>query len=253
MSLTKNEIKLIKSLQLKKYRDNYQLFVVEGEKMIAELLTQSNFKINTIFHTQDYDHTQISSRFHRVLVTPKELERISGLKTPNKVLATVNMPSASKLDLDETNLILLLDDIKDPGNLGTILRTADWFGITQVIASKKTVDFYNPKTIQSSMGAIYRIHFKQDHLQDTIALLKSNDFIVVGASLQGQNMYKTEFPQKMALVMGSESHGISAEIENQLDQTLLIPKIGATESLNVGVATSIFLAEYTRQVKIVIT
>ena len=196
MSLTKNEIKFIKSLQLKKYRDSHQLFVIEGDKMISELVNQSNFKIDTLFYTPDYDLSNISNTIHKVLITNKELERISGLKSPNKALATVKMKVMNTLDMTENNLILLLDDIKDPGNLGTIIRTADWFGISQIIASEKTVDFYNPKTIQSSMGAIYRIQFKHNGLSETILKLKEKDFVISGASLSGKDIYKATFTSK---------------------------------------------------------
>ncbi len=249
MSLTKNEIKLIKSLQIKKYRDNNQLFVIEGEKIVSELTAQSNLKIDTIFYTNEWDVSKIPSNVHSVEISNNELERISGLKTPNKVLATVKMPSKKDIDLTDNNLILLLDDIKDPGNLGTIIRTADWFGIKQIIASKKTVDVYNPKVIQSSMGAIFRIKFTYEDLIPVIPKLKGADYIISGASLTGTDIYQATFTPKSALIMGSESHGISPEIIRALDQELLIPRYGESESLNVSIATGIFLAEYCKKVK----
>ena len=132
------------------------------------------------------------------------------------------MAKSSVIDYETDNLILLLDNIKDPGNLGTIIRTADWFGISQIIASEKTVDLYNPKTIQSSMGALYRIKISYQSLDPVIKTLKANDFIISGASLAGTNIYEATVTPKTALVMGSESHGISPEIEQQLDQILLI-------------------------------
>jgi len=250
MSLTKNEIKLIKSLQIKKYRDSHGLFIIEGEKMISELLTQSKFKVDTLFYTDEFKLEGISNSIHKVQITAKELDRISGLKSPNKVLATVKMLEPIGIDFDTDHLVLLLDDIKDPGNLGTIIRTADWFGVKQIIASEKTVDIYNPKTIQSSMGAVYRIQMRYQNLESTIETLKTNDFIISGASLTGKTIYDATFTPKTALVMGNESHGISTNIMKQLDQELLIPRFGKTESLNVSIATGIFLAEYCRHINV---
>lgn len=249
MSLTKNEIKLIKSLQIKKYRDNHQLFVIEGEKMVSELFNQDRFIIDTVFYTSDYPLEFIPTKCHSVQISNNELGRISGLKTPNKVLATVKMGHKPEINFNEENLVLLLDDVKDPGNLGTIIRTADWFGIKQIIASKKTVDLFNSKTLQSSMGAIYRMNFFYEDLFETVNDFKNNDFIISGASLTGDSIYEATFTPKTALIMGSESHGISDEINELLDQKLLIPQYGETESLNVAIATGILIGEYCRNTK----
>ncbi|MBK6524194.1 MAG: RNA methyltransferase [Crocinitomicaceae bacterium] len=141
-----------------------------------------------------------------------------------------------------------MDEIKDPGNLGTILRTADWFGINTVLASENCVDLYNPKVIQASMGAVYRINYIQDSLQKVLPDLKKSGFKLVGAAMQGKDLYTYSYPEKLALVMGSESHGISEKTNSLLDETLTIPKFGETESLNVGVAAAIILSHF-RQVK----
>ena len=247
MSLTKNEIKFVKSLHQKKYRDSNQLFIVEGEKLVAELLQQKNYKIDCLFYTQDYDLTSAATLIENKLISNNELARISNLKTPNKVLATVQYRNAEALDLSVENLMLILDEVKDPGNLGTIIRTANWFGVDQIICSPNTVDLYNPKTIQASMGAIYEteIHYKE--LSKIIPILKKENFSLSGASLTGKNMYQSSFKVKTALIMGSESHGISPEILAHLDNAILIPRYGSAESLNVGIATGIILAEYKRQ------
>jgi len=247
MTLTKNEIKFIKSLRIKKYRDNHQLFIVEGEKLVNELMSQSTYKIDTVFHTQEYGIPETDLRFNSILISDKELAQISTLKSPNKVVATVKITAKFELNLQESDLVLLLDNVKDPGNLGTIIRTAEWYGIKNIIASEQTVDVFNSKTIQASMGAFYHVNFSYCHLESIITELKENDFVLSGASLSGVNVYKTEFETKTALVMGSESHGISPSIMKLLDRELLIPKVGVSESLNVGIATGIFLSEYYRQ------
>jgi TrmH family RNA methyltransferase len=247
MTLTKNEIKFVKSLQIKKYRDNHQRFVVEGEKLISELLSQSTYKIDTLFHTADYSLTSQHSGINHVEISSKDLERISSLKSPNKVLATVKINARNAVDMHADALILLLDNVKDPGNLGTIIRTAEWFGVTHIVASEQSVDVYNPKTIQSSMGAFYHVNFSYANLNILIPTLKEKDYVIAGASLTGSSIYETKLAKKTALIMGSESHGISDQILKLVDQELLIPKIGQSESLNVGIATGIFLAEYYRQ------
>ena len=243
MALSKGEIKLVKSLQIKKYRDMHRLFVVEGVKLVEELLAQHHFKIDGIFHTSDFN-VSIPHGIHSFEITATELERISGLKNPNKVLAVVKYPTDKPIDLNEENLILVLDNINDPGNLGTIIRTADWFGIKQVIASEATVDLFNPKVIQASMGAVYRINYKRTKLAEAIPTLIANNFTVTGAALDGENLYQYKPAIKTALIMGSESHGISENLRALIQKFVLIPKYGETESLNVAMATGIILSYY---------
>ncbi|WP_066757952.1 TrmH family RNA methyltransferase [Crocinitomix algicola] len=243
MSLSKNEIKLVKSLQIKKYRDLNRLFVVEGVKLVDELFQQSHFKIDGVFYTKDY-HVQIPNHLHSFLVSDNELARISGLKAPNKVLAVVKYPKDLPINFDEENIILALDTINDPGNLGTIIRTADWFGIKQIIASKATVDLFNPKVIQSSMGAVYRMNYHRTDLHETLNQLKAANYTILGAALGGESLYQTEFNTKTVLLMGSESHGIDASLNHLINQHVQIPQFGKTESLNVAMATGIILSHY---------
>lgn len=247
MSLTKNEIKFIKSLHLKKNRTTEQLFIVEGEKLISELYNQTKFKVKNLFITDDYDHNQTPKNVDYTLISNKDLERISTLKSPNKALAVVHQTPPNQINFEDDNLILVLDDINDPGNLGTIIRTADWFGITQIIASKNTVELFNPKVIQSSMGAVYRINYLITDLQHIISQLKQNHYTILGAVINGENIYQTSITKKTALIMGSESHGINPEILKEITQKVSIPKFGKTESLNVAIATGILLSEYKRQ------
>lgn len=246
MSLTKNEIKVLKSLQTKRQREESKLFVVEGEKMVGELFTQTKFEIKIIYFTEDYDVNLIPNTINSQQITTKDLDRITGFKKANKVLAVVKQQQHNTIDYSENNLILVLDDVNDPGNLGTIIRTADWFGITQIIASKKTVELYNSKVIQSSMGAVYRMNYVVTELIQEIHNLTENNFQVSGAIIKGNNIYKTKLPTKTALIMGSESHGISEELLKLIDLEISIPNFGQTESLNVAMATGILLSEYKR-------
>lgn len=247
MSLSKNEIKLVNSLQIKKYRDLHRLFVVEGVKLVEELIHQHQFKIDGIFHTAAFKG-DLPKHLHTFQITDAELERISGLKTPNQVLAVVKYPNEIPIDYSEENLILVLDNINDPGNLGTIIRTADWFGIKQIIASKITVDLFNPKVIQASMGAVYRVRFFRTDLKEALIQLSDNGFALMGAELGGENLYEANFQKKTALVMGSESHGISEELQHHIQKSILIPKFGETESLNVAMATGIILSHYRKNI-----
>jgi len=243
MALSKNEIKLIKSLQVKKSRESNRLFVVEGVKLVEELLQQKKFKIDGIFYTEEFD-AELPKNVHTFKISSTELERISGLVTPNKVLAVVKFPTEIIPVWSAENFVLILDEIKDPGNLGTILRTADWFGVKTVISSMTSVDLFNPKAIQASMGAVYRINFIQGNLEEKINDLKENGFSIIGADLSGKNLYDYKFAAKTALVMGSESHGISEKTSSLLDDKITIPKIGETESLNVAIAAGIILGVY---------
>ena len=246
MSLTKNEIKFIKSLQLKKFREQHQQFVIEGEKMVCELINQSKFEIKHIYITTDFDENLIPNHIQKTNISHKELDRITGFKKANKILAVVNFNNQKDINYDENNLILMLDDVKDPGNLGTIIRTADWFGITQIIGSPNTVELYNPKVIQSSMGAIYRINYVVSDLESTLNEFKSKNLPIYGAVIDGESIYKSLMKTKCVLVMGSESHGISDKIKSLLTHQISIPKFGLTESLNVAMATGILLNEYKR-------
>lgn len=245
MSLTKNEIKFLRSLQQKKFREEHQLFIVEGVKMVEELFTQTKFKPSHLYYTQDYDGL-LPKNINSTLISNTDLQRISNLKSPNKILATVHLSAAIRPEYSSLDFVLILDNINDPGNLGTILRTADWFGVETIIVSENTVELFNPKVIQSSMGAVFRINYLQCDLLKELDLLKESGFNLCGATLAGKSIYQFEFPKKSALIMGSESHGISENVIRLIDEEILIPRFGKSESLNVGIATGIFLAEWRR-------
>jgi TrmH family RNA methyltransferase len=237
--LSKNQIKLIKSLGLKKNRAQFQLFTVEGFKGISEFL-KSPYNCRALYTTND----QLFNGFEAHFISKSELKRISQLKSPSDSLAVFEIPGTLQMDL--SGLVLVLDDIKDPGNLGTIIRLADWFGVSGIICSPETVDCYNPKVVQSSMGSLARISV---HYKDLIRFVKSYEGDVYGTFLEGASIYKTSFQFQAALVLGNEANGISKELETLISKKITIPQYGekrATESLNVATATAICLGEIRR-------
>lgn len=243
--LSKSQIKLITSLKQKKYRLQHGFFVVEGVKTIKELL-QSNLELQTLYTTESFNIDANPDNYRKeILITEVELRKISFLKTPNRALAVFKIPESKTID--ETKLIVALDDIRDPGNLGTIIRLCDWFGISDLICSKETVDCYNPKVIQATMGSITRVNISYLNLTD---FLKDTDLPVYGAFMGGENVYKTDLPDKGVLIMGNEANGISRRVENLVSEKIAIPRFGAlqaTESLNVATATAILLSEFRRR------
>ncbi len=238
--ITKNQIKYIRGLSLKKNRIKEQCFVVEGEKCLAELLN-SSFEIVELFALKDWiDENKVI--FDKIqAVSFKGLERISNLKSPNKVLAVVKLKKQEILQ-QESVVTLVLDDINDPGNLGTIIRMCDWFGVKQIICSENSVDIYNPKVVQSTMGSLFRIHIIYANLSTYLAKVTTP---IYGAYMDGKNVKDIKINQKVHLVMGNEANGISEKIEKYISKKVVIKNIGGnTESLNVAVATSILLHEF---------
>lgn len=239
--ISKNQIKLISGLHQKKQRFTNQLFFAEGVKVIQELL-QSNLELELLLTTQDDFETVHFSK--RISITDQELKKISALSTPNTCLAVFKIPAENPII--DSGLILALDDIRDPGNLGTILRLCDWFGIQQIICSKETVDIYNPKVVQATMGSVTRVNVNYVDLKSYLANAK---IPVFGTFMSGENIYQSELPQNGIIIMGNEANGISAEIEKMVTSRLTIPRFGElqkTESLNVATATAIVLSEFKR-------
>lgn len=234
-NLSKNKIKLIRSLRLKKNRDTEQLFVVEGEKIINELITEQADSLEFICSTD------VQFQFERVYLTDERgMKEISSLKTPGNLLAIVRFP---KKKITENNLILALDGIQDPGNLGTIIRTAEWFGVTSIVCSKDTVDCFNSKVVQATMGSLFRVSIEYTDLKE---YLSQTDLPVYGALLDGIDMYSTPLKKSGILVIGNEGKGISDEVKVLVTNPIFIPKYGDAESLNAAMATGVILAEYRR-------
>ena len=239
--LSKNQIRLITSLQQKKQRFVHQLFFAEGIKVIQELLN-SNFELVHLYSTQS-DFEDVSNDKH-TLISENELKKISALATPNTCLSVFKIPVDK--EIIESGLILALDSVRDPGNLGTILRLCDWFGVNQIVCSKDAVDIYNPKVVQATMGSIARVNVNYVDLENFIGQTK---LPVFGTFMQGSIIYKTDLPQEGIIVMGNEANGISPELEKIIKNRLTIPRFGSlqqTESLNVATATAIVLSEFRR-------
>jgi RNA methyltransferase, TrmH family len=239
--LSKNQIKLITSLQQKKQRNAHRLFFAEGIKVIQELL-ESKFELQHLYTTQN-DFQEVSNE-KKVLIDESDLKKISALATPNTCLAVFQSPNEKKIEV--SGLIVALDAVRDPGNLGTILRLCDWFGINQVICSKDAVDIYNPKVVQATMGSIARVNVSYIDLD---SFIRQTSLPVFGTFMDGESIYKTNLPQEGIIVLGNEANGISSEIEKLIKNRLTIPRFGTlqkTESLNVATATAIVLSEFRR-------
>ena len=243
--LSKAKIKYLQSLQQKKYRLKEKVFLVEGEKIIDEVLRQKLFNVHSIYATETWinqNTSLLTSHEACLTVTPLNgLKKISSLKTPNSVIAVLEMPNYTSLvDKIQTSLNLVLENIQDPGNMGTIIRIADWFGIPHIFCSKGCVDVYNPKVIQASMGGFLRI---QVHYVDLEALFQEHPKLpVYGAVLGGKNAFKQNLNKPSFLLIGNEGKGLTDSIQKQITHKITIPKMGGAESLNAGVATGILCA-----------
>ena len=241
MSISKNQLKLITSLSQKKYRQKHNLFMAEGVKVLNELLN-SPFEIETLFCTDDFEVAISEKKIIRISET--ELKKVSTLKSPNKALGIFKIPKEKALQ--NSGLTIALDAINDPGNLGTIIRLCDWFGVTQLVCSKDTVDCYNQKVVQASMGSLTRVSIYYTDLENYITKSNLDTFI---ADMDGENVYKTKLPKEGILIMGNEANGVSEEIKSLLQYKISIPRFGETqetESLNVATATAILLSEFKR-------
>jgi TrmH family RNA methyltransferase len=239
--VSKNQIKLITSLQQKKYRKQHQLFLAEGKKVIQELL-DANYELEVLFSTDVLFPSVDKFKFYTI--SENELKKISALTTPNDCLALFKIPLEK--ELVKSGLIIMLDDIRDPGNLGTIIRLCDWFGIETLICSEATVDVYNPKVVQATMGSISRVNVIYANL---IESLNKIDLPVFGTFMDGDNIYEQKMPNEGIIVMGNEANGISQEVEALISKRIAIPRFGKlkqTESLNVATATAIILSEFRR-------
>lgn len=238
--ISKNEAKYIQSLQQKKNRAHHGTFVVEGVKMFEELCA-SDLMVAKIYTDSQIIFQQAQALFgddRTHLIHDFELKKISALQTPNDVLAVVKMPIYT--DAISDDFVIALDGIQDPGNLGTIIRLADWFGIRTVVASEDSADCYNPKVVQATMGSIFRVQTRYLPLQQFFESAK--DRPVYGALLSGNTLYGTERVARGVLVIGNESKGISEAVKKQIQHAITIPGKGAAESLNAAVATGIILS-----------
>lgn len=244
--ISKGRIQYIKSLQVKKYRKQEQCFVVEGAKGVRELI-RSDFDVKLVCATRAFIESTPALKALRtelIEVGEKTLAGLGSFQTNDSAVAVAGMKANEPYEVSPGEIALALDDIRDPGNLGTIIRTADWYGITKIIASEETADFYNPKVISATMGSFTRTRFFYTSLPD---LLRSAKCDVFGAFLQGEDVHATDFQKGGLVVIGNESNGISHEVGKYVSRKITIPRIGSAESLNAAVAAAVILDNAMRQ------
>ncbi|MGI4020002.1 MAG: TrmH family RNA methyltransferase [Janthinobacterium lividum] len=245
--VSKSQISFLKSLQQKKHRKEHNLFLVEGLKSVTDFLQSDFYTIKTVYRTplSESKMLKVSGNIKFQEVSAAELEKISSLNTPQEVIALVEIPAQQKLEPKTLarKFTLVLDGVQDPGNLGTIIRTADWFGISQIICSEDTVDVYNSKVVQATMGSLSRIAV---HYANLLLLLPQIKQPVFGAMLNGKNIYQTDFGTEGLILLGNEGNGIRPEIQPLISKNITIPQLGKAESLNVAIAAAVFCNEISR-------
>ena len=246
--LSKSQVSFLKSLQQKKFRRVHQSFLAEGTKTVYEFI-QSDYKIDTLYYTTPLPANLLnlsSKKTNFIEISANDMAKVSSLTTPPDCLAVIKIPAT--VDLLTNNLqncfTLVIDGVQDPGNLGTIIRTADWFGFKNIICSADTVDAYNPKVVQATMGSLARINIHYAPLEE---LLPSLSLPVFGALLNGSNIYETNFGNQGLIVLGNEGNGIRPQIQQLVQQAVTIPLFGKAESLNVAVAAAVFCSEIARK------
>lgn len=241
MSLSKKNIKLLQSLRRKKDRQKMGLFVVEGKKSVKEFMESKKFRLHEIFVTSEF----MENYPNATEISLQDLKKVSTLVNPDDCIAVFEIPSRPVSE--DTELTLALDRITDPGNLGTIIRLADWFGVKQIWCSHGTVDMYNPKVIQSTMGSLTRVEVLYMDLELAI---QNSDLPVFATAMEGEHVYETTLPSKAIIVLGNEANGISSEVFSSADKKIAIPRFNnhqKTESLNVAMACGILLSEFRRR------
>jgi len=244
--LSKNQLKRLRGLQRKKERVNSGLFVVEGKKIVAEILQSSTTYVE-LYATSNWfeNNPTFLNKDNSYELSDRDLGQVSSLKTPNEVLLVLKQKSLTSFDVVSNEvLVLALDAVNDPGNLGTIIRLADWFGVQHILCTSNTVDQYNPKTVQSAMGSINSVQMHYGDLGEMLSNLKSHT--IYASDLNGDSIYTTSFAEKSVILMGSESHGISEEILSIVNKKITIPtfSVSGVDSLNVATATAIVLSEF---------
>ena len=232
--ITKNQIKLIKSLRLKKNRIQSGFFVAEGEKIVDELLKSDLEAVNIFSISEKYKNLK-----NYISINSTQLKQISNLKSPNNVLGTFKIPVSEEIDFDAN--IVALEDINNPGNLGTIIRLCDWFGIKNIICSQNSVDCYNPKVVQSSMGSISRVSVSY---MDFDKILMNDKYKTIAADLEGVKLTKFNFSENQIIFFGSESNGLSKKLSSKINEKITIERFNKNvDSLNLAISVGIVLSE----------
>ena len=237
--ISKNQIKLIKSLRLKKNRTQSGFFIAEGEKIVDELIDSAIETVNVFSISKKYKNLK-----NYISINSTQLKQISNLKSPNNVVGIFKMPKSQEINLDAN--IVALEDINDPGNLGTIIRLCDWFGIKNIICSVNSVDCYNPKVVQSSMGSICRVSISYMELDN---LISNNNYKIVAADLNGKKLREYVFSKKQIIFFGSESNGFSQKVSSKIKDKITIERFNDhVESLNLASSVAIVLSELNNQI-----
>ena len=240
--LSINKLKWIRNLHSKKFRDREGYFIAEGEKILAEILEFAPASIFLIVCTQEsLEKIKQRDPFDIFIASPSEFERVSLLKSPQGILVVLKNTLSEEKLLDQNKSTLVLDNIQDPGTLGTILRTADWFGINQIYCSLNTVDCFNPRVVQASMGSLFRLIINYGDLSE---FLSKQTLPIYGALLEGESCFKVKIKESAILIIGNEGSGISKEIITKIQHPITIPRTGNGESLNVAVACGVLLSQW---------
>ncbi len=237
--ISKSKLKFIKSLQIKKYRQQEQSFLVEGAKSVLEVL-KSDFKTELLLATPSFiDHNRssiLASGAEVIEATENDLVASGNFESNKDAIAVVKMKPNPSLAIAADEFVIVLDDTRDPGNLGTIIRIADWYGIFKILASPDTVDCYNPKVISASMGSFTRVQIQYTELP---LFLRDKQLPVFGAFMEGESVHKVNFGKGGLIVIGNEAHGISVELEKLVSKKINIPRYGKAESLNAAIAAAV--------------
>ncbi len=249
--LSKSNIKLVNSLRVKKYRNETGLFIAEGERLVGDILG-SSLRVKSLYHTSNWGKSKTMDA-DAISISEDEMKKISGLSTPSSVLALVFIPvnKVSPADISKT-LTIALDGVQDPGNFGTIIRLADWFGIDTILCSNDTVDAYSPKVVQACMGAISRVKISYCELPEILQNLRDKAKLTIyGTFMEGSNIYNEKLLKNGIVVMGNEGNGICQEVEKIITHKIHIPSFAnsrnTVESLNVAMATAIVCSEFRRR------
>jgi len=230
--LSQQEIKLINALKIKKYRTKYSQFIAEGDKIIKELIDKGMEVVHIYStHPEEFNVKEIKK------VSEADLKKVTALQHPNHSLAVFSIPTAT-FNIDDKEWIVVLDDIQDPGNMGTIIRTCDWFGVKKIICSEGCVDAYNPKVVQASMASIASVQIQEINLEE---ILMDSKLPIYGAVLNGSDYRQQSFKQKGFILIGNEGHGIRQSLQEKINYPITIPKKGSAESLNAAIATALIL------------
>lgn len=259
LMISKSQVQYIKSLAIAKFRGLNRQFIAEGPKLVDELLT-SQYTCDKIFAIQEWIETnskKVQEKTTVIEIAQDELNKISAQKNPNQILALINIPDTPALnpEIFNANLVIMLDGINDPGNLGTIIRTSEWFGINHIICSENCADVYNPKVVQATMGSVFRVNVWYEPLKSVLQTLTA-EIPVYGTLLEGKNIYQTDLSETGLVIIGSESHGISPELLPFITNRIRIPgypsdNAVSAESLNASVAAAIVINEFRRRLKTV--